>query len=80
MEAKEKLLKDFKIKHIGELPEQLQANLTSLNRFQLELQTITEALRAVEDRGVLVQRQFEDRRRNSNEWLRLIHYRTDWMR
>lgn len=63
LEAKEKLLKDYKIKYIGELPEQIQANLTSLNRFQLDLQATNEALRVAEDRRILVQRQFEDRKR-----------------
>ncbi|MEK6680658.1 MAG: Wzz/FepE/Etk N-terminal domain-containing protein, partial [Nitrospirota bacterium] len=63
LETREKAIKEFKTKHIGELPEQLQANLASLNRFQLELQTITDALRSVEDRGVIIQRQIEDRKK-----------------
>ncbi len=63
LEAKEKLLKEYKTKYIGELPEQQQANLASLNRFQLELQTATEALRSAEDRMVIVQRQIEERKK-----------------
>lgn len=63
LEMREKAIKEFKTKHIGELPEQLQANLASLNRFQLELQTITDALRSVEDRRVIIQRQIEDRKK-----------------
>ena len=63
LEAKENLLKEYKTKYIGELPEQQQANLASLNRFQLELQTATEALRSAEDRMVIVQRQIEERKK-----------------
>lgn len=63
LEAKEKALKEYKTQYIGELPEQQQANLASLNRFQLELQTTGEALRAAEDRMVIIQRQAEDRKR-----------------
>lgn len=63
LETREKAIKEFKTKHVGELPEQLQSNLASLNRFQLELQTITDALRSVEDRGVIIQRQIEDRKK-----------------
>ncbi len=63
LEAKENALKEYKTKYVGELPEQMQANLASLTRFQLELQTTTEALRSAEDRMVIVQRQIEDRKR-----------------
>lgn len=59
LEAKERVLKEYKTRYIGELPEQLQANLSSLNRFQLELQTTTDALRSTEDRKVVAQRQLQ---------------------
>lgn len=62
LEVKEKALKEYKTRYIGELPEQLQANLSSLNRFQLELQTTTDALRSAEDRKVAAHRQLEDRK------------------
>ena len=41
----------------------IQANLASLNRFQLELQTTTEALRSAEDRMIIIQKQAEDRKK-----------------
>ena len=63
LESREKALKEYKTQHIGELPEQQQANLASLNRFQLELQSITDALRSAEDRLVIIQRQSEDRKK-----------------
>ncbi len=63
LESREKALKEYKTKYIGELPEQIQANLAALTRFQLELQTTTEALRSAEDRMILTQKHAEDRKK-----------------
>src|SRR4030067_457815 len=63
LESREKALKEYKTQHIGELPEQQQANLASLNRFQLELQWITDALRSAEDRLGIIQRQAGGRKK-----------------
>jgi polysaccharide chain length determinant protein (PEP-CTERM system associated) len=44
MDRQEQLLRDFKMRHIGELPEQQQGNLGILNALQTQLQNATAAL------------------------------------
>jgi polysaccharide chain length determinant protein (PEP-CTERM system associated) len=50
LERQEKQIKEFKQRYMGELPQQLEANLRALDRFQLELKSTVEALKAAEDR------------------------------
>jgi succinoglycan biosynthesis transport protein ExoP len=52
-------LTEFKERHRGALPEQLEANLRTLDRLQLELQTTNETLRNTEERKVLYEQQRE---------------------
>ncbi|MDY6854855.1 MAG: XrtA system polysaccharide chain length determinant [Thermodesulfobacteriota bacterium] len=54
LESREEAIKNFKNKHMGELPGQLDANLRILDRLQLQLQSNSEALRAAEDRKILL--------------------------
>ena len=49
LEEKENALRDFKEQHMGQLPEQVQANLATLQRLQLEQQTIADGLRKATD-------------------------------
>lgn len=44
LEETEQKLRDFKLQHVGELPEQAQANLANLNRLQTQLQAETDAI------------------------------------
>jgi len=60
LEAKEKTLRDFKQRHMGTLPDQLNANLSTLQRLQLEHQAASESLRAARDRQVVVERNLAD--------------------
>ncbi|MBE7415045.1 MAG: hypothetical protein HS130_07420 [Deltaproteobacteria bacterium] len=46
----EQKIKDFKQAHMGTLPEQLEANLRTLDRLQLDLQNVTVNLKHSEDR------------------------------
>jgi polysaccharide chain length determinant protein (PEP-CTERM system associated) len=55
LEAKEKTLRAFKERHMGSLPDQLGANLSTLQRLQLEDQAASESLRGARDRLVLVE-------------------------
>ena len=55
LETQEKALKDYKSKHFGELPEQLQANITTLQRLQVELQSVQESLSAAKQRKLIIQ-------------------------
>lgn len=50
LEQQEKQIKEFKQRYMGELPEQLETNLRALDRFQLELKSTVEALKAAEER------------------------------
>jgi polysaccharide chain length determinant protein (PEP-CTERM system associated) len=57
-------LKEFKERHRGALPEQLDANLRTLDRLQLELQNIGEALRSTEERRVFYEQQLKGTKAN----------------
>jgi polysaccharide chain length determinant protein (PEP-CTERM system associated) len=55
LEEKEKALAEFKQRYMGELPEQTQANLATLQRLQLEQQTIADNLRRAMDTQLLLE-------------------------
>jgi uncharacterized protein involved in exopolysaccharide biosynthesis len=55
LEAKEKSLRDFKEQHMGQLPEQVQANLATLQRLQLEQQMVADNLRKSQDKLLLME-------------------------
>jgi len=52
-------IRAFKERHMGQLPEQLDANLRILERMQEQLKTTSENIRAAEDRAILVRSQIE---------------------
>ncbi|MEK7306456.1 MAG: GNVR domain-containing protein [Nitrospirota bacterium] len=54
IERQEARLQEFKRRHIGELPEQMGANLSTLARLQLDIQSTTEAISRAEERKVLL--------------------------
>jgi polysaccharide biosynthesis transport protein len=60
LEKQERALKEFKQQRMGALPEQMTANLRTLDRLQVELQTINDALKSAEDRKILYQTQLTD--------------------
>jgi succinoglycan biosynthesis transport protein ExoP len=51
--AREEALRRYKEEHMGTLPEQLNANLSTLQRLQMEQQGVSESLRAARDRAAL---------------------------
>ena len=55
-------IRAFKERHMGQLPEQLDANLRILERLQEQLKTTSENIRAAEDRTVLVRSQIDQLR------------------
>lgn len=65
LKRKEEDLRKYKEKYIGQLPQQLDANLRILERLQQQLKTTSDNIRAVEDRSILLQDQIE-RLRSSN--------------
>jgi polysaccharide biosynthesis transport protein len=50
LEAREAALGKFKQEHMGTLPQQLDTNLSALGRLQLEQQSVSENIRAAQDR------------------------------
>ena len=52
-------IRAFKERHMGQLPEQLDANLRILERLQEQLKTTSENIRAAEDRTILVRSQID---------------------
>ncbi len=55
--ARENALKQYKMEHMGELPEQLPSNNAMLERLQTEYETLQENLRRAEDRKLMLSRQ-----------------------
>jgi uncharacterized protein involved in exopolysaccharide biosynthesis len=56
LEEQESILKEFRQQHMGALPGQMDANLRTLDRLQLELQTTSDALRNAADRKMFYER------------------------
>ena len=50
LEAKEQAISDFKQTHIGELPDQMETNLRTLDRLQADLTTSSESLNKAGER------------------------------
>jgi polysaccharide chain length determinant protein (PEP-CTERM system associated) len=55
LELKEEALREFKEQHMGQLPEQVQANLATLQRLQLEQQMVADSLRKATDALLLME-------------------------
>src|SRR5467141_4273090 len=60
LEAQERSLGLFKTKYTGELPEQVQANLTTLDRISLQHGTTLDALQRTSDRLSLIEKTFKE--------------------
>ncbi len=59
LKKKDELVRRYKERNMGQLPQQLEANLRMLERLEQEFKTTSENLRAAEDRIVLFQNQIE---------------------
>jgi polysaccharide chain length determinant protein (PEP-CTERM system associated) len=55
LEIKEKALREFKQRHMGTLPEQVTSNLATLQRLQVEHQTVADSLRQATDTLLLLE-------------------------
>jgi polysaccharide chain length determinant protein (PEP-CTERM system associated) len=71
LQKQEQTLKEFKGMHNGALPGQMESNLRTLDRLQLELQTINEALRNAEERKTSIER-LRQELRNIDETSRMM--------
>jgi len=56
LEIQETALKDFKERRMGSLPGQMDANLRTLDRLQLELQTTNDTLKSTEERKLVLKK------------------------
>jgi len=59
LKQKEHDMRNFKERSMGQLPQQLDANLRILERLQQQIKTTNESLRAAEDRSIVIQSQIE---------------------
>jgi polysaccharide chain length determinant protein (PEP-CTERM system associated) len=59
LKKKEQDIRAFKERNMGNLPQQMDANLRILERLLQQLKTASESVRAADDRSVLVQNQIE---------------------
>ena len=60
LKKREEALKKYKLTHMGELPEQYESNLATLNALQQRYQDIQENIRRAEDRRLLLRQQLSD--------------------
>ena len=60
LEAQEQAISQFKAKHIGLLPEQMESNLRALDRMQTDLHAADEMLRTLTDRLSLVENSIKE--------------------
>ncbi len=59
LKRKEYDIRNFRERSMGQLPQQLDANLRILERLQQQIKTTNESLRAAEDRIIVIQNQIE---------------------
>jgi len=59
LKRKEYEIRNFRERSMGQLPQQLDANLRILERLQQQIKTTNESLRAAEDRIIVIQNQME---------------------
>lgn len=57
LESQEAALRSFKERNMGSLPQQLDANLRTLDRLQNELQSVKNELKSAEDRRMVIEAQ-----------------------
>ena len=60
LESKEGEIKQFKSKHMGELPQQVEANLRALDRLQSDLNSVNESVHRFSDRLSLTNKAIQD--------------------
>ena len=68
LKAKEALLMDYRKKHIGSMPEDLQTNLRMLSRYQEELEELHKNLRDAENRKLIIQGQLAEAEKTEQQW------------
>jgi polysaccharide chain length determinant protein (PEP-CTERM system associated) len=64
LKKKDQAIRSFKERNMGNLPQQLDANLRILERLQQQLQTTNETIKTAEDRAFILQGQIEQLKRS----------------
>lgn len=57
LEDQENIVKQYRMKYMGQLPQQLEANIAALNRWQDQYRSISETIRSTEDRKIFYESQ-----------------------
>jgi len=60
LEDQERLISDFKRKYMGELPEQMEANLRGLDRLQMEVNSTRENIQTAMNRVTILEKQVNE--------------------
>lgn len=60
LEDQERSISDFKTKHMGELPQQMEANLRSLDRLQLDVNAARDNIQAAINRVAILEKQVSE--------------------
>jgi len=60
LEGQEKTISQYKTKYMGELPEQVQANISALDRLQLQHSAAVEAIQKSTDRVTLIEKMLKE--------------------
>ena len=68
LEEQEKLMTQFKKQFMNELPEQRDTNLKIFEQLQRQRQTVSENLKAAQDRKLIIQKQFNEMK-NMTSWV-----------
>ncbi len=63
LERRETEISRFKFAHVGELPQQMEANLRALDRLQTEINAVNEGTQRLSDRQLLVQKAIQEYQR-----------------
>jgi polysaccharide chain length determinant protein (PEP-CTERM system associated) len=77
LNRKEDEITQFKAKHMGELPQQMEANLRALDRLQDDLQSANESIHRLSDRLAMVEKGIKDYERFGSTNLSLLAGRSE---
>jgi polysaccharide chain length determinant protein (PEP-CTERM system associated) len=57
LETQENIVKQYRTRYMGQLPQQLEANIAALNRWQDQFRSVSDAIRSTEDRKIFYESQ-----------------------
>lgn len=70
LETKEEALKQYRMEHMGAMPDQLGTNLSMLERMQRQLEQLNDSLQDAENRKLMIQEQMAQQRRMADQMAR----------